>query len=52
MTEEARKASNYLTGSARFENGFLEYVVIYCIDPLTPEEEDFGLMNQKYEAAA
>lgn len=52
MTEEARKASNYLTGSARFENGFLEELVIYCIDPLTPELEEVGFMEQNYEAEA
>lgn len=52
MTEEARKASNYLTGSARFENGILEELVIYCIDPLTPELEAVGFMEQDYEAAA
>lgn len=47
MTEEAREASNHLTWPARFENDFLEYVVIYCIDPLTPEEEDFLFDERK-----
>jgi hypothetical protein len=52
MTEEAPQASNYLTGSARFENGFLEELVIYCMDPLTPELEAVGFMEQSYEALA
>lgn len=52
MTEETRVGANYLTGSARFENGVLEELVVYCIDPLSPELEEVGYMEQNYEAAA
>ena len=52
MTETATNTSNYLTGAARFENGFLEELVVYCIDPLSPELEEVGYMEQNYEAAA
>ncbi len=52
MTEETREGANYVTGSARFENGVLEELVVYCIDPLPPELEDVGYMEQNYEAPA
>jgi hypothetical protein len=52
MTEEARRSANYLTGSACFENGFVEELVIYCIDPLTPEAEEEGYLHENFVATA
>lgn len=52
MTETTTSASNYLTGAARFENGVLKDLVVYCIDPLTPELEAVGFMEEDYVASA
>jgi hypothetical protein len=52
MTQETRILSNYLTGAARFEAGFLEELVIYRLGPPDPELEAVGFMEESYEASA
>ncbi|MGC1176343.1 hypothetical protein [Polaromonas sp.] len=45
MTDETR---HYLTGAARFNDGFVDQLVVYCCDPLSPELEATGYMKHDY----
>jgi hypothetical protein len=44
--------ANYLTGAVRYKEGKLHELAVYCFDPLSAEEEAYGLMRQDFIASA
>ncbi|UUZ66378.1 hypothetical protein LP417_35855 (plasmid) [Polaromonas sp. P1-6] len=44
--------ANYLTGATRYKDGELDELAIYCIDPLSPELEAVGYMEQGFIGTA
>lgn len=44
--------ANYLTGAVRYKDGVLDELVVFCTDPLSPELEAVGYMEQDFIATA
>ncbi|UUZ68062.1 hypothetical protein LP416_27745 [Polaromonas sp. P2-4] len=44
--------ANYLTGAVRYKDGVLDELVVFCSDPLSPELEAVGYMEQDFIAPA